>query len=112
MSEHYHRIWKVVGLIPEGCVASYGQVADLAGLPGRARLVSRALKQAPEHLDLPWQRVLNSQGRIAIPAGEPSHALQLSLLRSEGVTFRGKRVDLTQHAWSPSLDVLMFALDF
>ena len=112
MSEHYQRIWQVVALIPEGHVASYGQVADLAGLPGRARLVSRALKQAPDDLQLPWQRVVNSQGHIAIPAGEPAHALQLSLLRGEGVAFRGKRVDLARHAWAPSLDVLMFALDF
>ena len=44
---NYQKIWKVVTLIPEGRVASYGQVADLAGLPGRARLVSRALQAAP-----------------------------------------------------------------
>lgn len=112
MSGQYQRIWQVVALIPTGSVASYGQIADLAGLPGRARMVSRALKLAPEHLQLPWHRVVNSQGRIAIPPGEPAHALQLSLLRGEGVVFRGKKIMLEQHRWRPALDVLMFELNY
>ncbi|MEJ1364888.1 MAG: MGMT family protein, partial [Candidatus Sedimenticola sp. (ex Thyasira tokunagai)] len=51
---HHQRIWQTVQLIPRGRVAGYGQVADLAGLPGRARMVGRALGQAPGEMALPW----------------------------------------------------------
>ncbi|MGS0725371.1 MGMT family protein, partial [Shewanella sp. 0m-11] len=52
------QIWHIVSMIPEGKVCSYGKVADLAGLPGRARYVSKALKLAPDELNLPWHRVI------------------------------------------------------
>lgn len=106
------RIWKVVELIPEGSVSSYGKIADLAGLPGRARYVSTALKQAPSSLELPWHRVLNAQGKISIPKTNPSYQAQWELLAMEGVYVKNGKVDLAEFGWKPELAELMFLLDF
>jgi len=111
MTKKWQQIITVVKLIPAGKVASYGQVADLAGLPRRARLVSTALK-ANSNEDVPWHRVVNSQGKISIPISEASHQLQLSLLRSDGVVVNAGRVDLKKYRWQPSLDALLFELTF
>ena len=62
-------IRRVIRSIPPGCVASYGEVAERAGLPRRARLVARVLREAPPSAGLPWYRVLRANGRIAFPAG-------------------------------------------
>jgi len=59
-SDKVLRIWKTVQAVPAGRVASYGQIADLAGLPGRARLVGKSLGLAPANLKLPWYRILRS----------------------------------------------------
>jgi methylated-DNA-protein-cysteine methyltransferase-like protein len=76
--------------IPRGKVSTYGAVAEAAGYPRCARHVSKVLNQVP---GLPWQRVLGSGGRISLP-GE--YALeQRFLLESEGVRFKGRRVDLS-----------------
>jgi alkylated DNA nucleotide flippase Atl1 len=64
----YTRIYDVVRRIPWGKVATYGQVADLAGLYGKARLVGYALYQVPLESDVPWQRVVNARGRSPIPS--------------------------------------------
>ena len=109
---NYQRIWHVVKLIPTGKVASYGQVADLAGLPGRARLVSRALAKAPKALQLPWYRVLNSQGFISIPSDNPAHAEQYTHLQAEGIQFNGRRVRLACYGWKPTLDEIVFYLSY
>ncbi len=94
------RIYSVVRRIPRGKVATYGQVAVLAGLPGGARQVGRALSRLDAE-DVPWQRVVNAQGRISARASpgivEP---LQKQLLESEGVVFgRGDRIDLDLFLW-------------
>jgi len=68
-SDKIKRIWKTVIVIPKGKVASYGQIADLAGLPGRARLVGKALGLATRELKLPWHRVLRSSGQLAFEKG-------------------------------------------
>ncbi|MEM7053659.1 MAG: MGMT family protein, partial [Pseudomonadota bacterium] len=65
--ERYSRIWAVVASIPPGCVLNYGEVARLAGLPGRARMIGKALGLAPRSMKLPWFRVVNAQGKISIP---------------------------------------------
>ncbi len=75
--------------IPRGRVSTYGAVAEAAGYPRCARHVSKVLKQVP---DLPWQRVLGAGGRISLP-GEYAFE-QRFLLESEGVRFKGRRVDL------------------
>lgn len=102
------RIWRAVAAIPRGCVDSYGGVARRAGLPGRARLVGHALKVAPEHLDLPWHRVLNASGRISFPQGSPGYALQRRKLRAEGIRFKGARVVRDPRQDDASLDRLLW----
>lgn len=97
-STDYELIWAVVSEIPAGRVATYGQVARAAGLPGRARLVGRALKNLPENSAVPWHRVLGAGGRISLQGN--SAELQEALLREEGVPFLKKgRVDLAHRAW-------------
>lgn len=95
------RIWQVVCLIPEGRVAGYGQVAELAGLPGLARFVGRALGRLPEGSQVPWFRVLRSDGRIAMPPGTEGHERQCRLLCGEGVTVTDGRVSMRRYRWQP-----------
>lgn len=102
------RIRRVVASIPAGCVATYGQVADLAGLGRGARQVGRVLAALPEGTDLPWQRVIAATGRLALPAGSPAFRTQVRLLRAEGVAVRRGRVDLARHGWRPDLDELLW----
>ena len=84
----YSRIYKVVRKIPKGAVATYGQVAELAGIPGGARVAGAAMKTSSPADQLPWQRVIGKasklRGRIAIhdPVGA---AIQRNLLEQEGV---------------------------
>lgn len=94
------KILQTIRRIPRGSVASYGQVAFEAGLPGRARLVGKILSEGTEK-NLPWQRVMNSQGRISLPKGSPSYLEQKQRLREEGVVLRNGRVDLKRYGWRP-----------
>lgn len=96
----YEKIYAVVKRIPKGRVATYGQVAELAGLPGRARQVGYALHKTPGARRLPWQRVLNAQGRVSLPGKGGSE--QQRLLEAEGVEFveRG-RLSLPRYRWNP-----------
>lgn len=110
-ASNQQRIWNTVQAIPCGKVASYGQIADLAGLPGRARLVGRALGQTPDGLDLPWHRVLRASGQLAFPAASPHAIRQSRLLANEGVSVRNNRVDLRKHGWEPDIGELLFKLD-
>ena len=94
------RIYAVIRRIPEGRVATYGQVAAIAGLPRGARQVGRALSRLEEE-EVPWHRVVNAQGRISARASpgivEP---LQKQLLEKEGVSFgSGDRIDLERYRW-------------
>jgi methylated-DNA-protein-cysteine methyltransferase-like protein len=102
------RIWKAVAEIPRGQVASYGRIAERAGLPRRARLVGHALKIAPAGLRLPWHRVVNARGAISLPAGSRAHKLQRRLLEEEGVVFRNGRVDLVKAGAKLDLDALLW----
>ncbi len=95
------RIWQIVSQIPKGSVASYGQVAELAGLPKAARLVGNVLKKLPPNSKLPWHRVVNSQGKISLPIGSPGHREQKARLVDEGVMFNGEKVSLKQCRWTP-----------
>lgn len=94
LSANAERILAVVSAIPCGQVLGYGEVAACAGLPGRARLVSWALKQAPPGSDLPWHRVLRANRSIAFPAGSAAYREQRKRLLAEGVKLvNGKAVD-------------------
>jgi methylated-DNA-protein-cysteine methyltransferase-like protein len=87
------QICQAVQSIPRGRVASYGQVAEIAGLPGRARLVGRVLSLQPPNSRVPWQRVVNARGELSL-RGEDA-ARQRRLLEREGVEFSPSgRVDM------------------
>ena len=94
------RIHKVVSRIPRGRVATYGQVARLAGLGGQARLVGYAMHALPAGSRVPWQRVVNAQGAISLPG--KSALRQRELLEKEGVRFDARgRIDLDRFLWQP-----------
>jgi methylated-DNA-protein-cysteine methyltransferase related protein len=102
----YARIYKVVRAIPRGRVATYGQIAELAGIPGGGRVAGAAMKTSSKADKLPWQRVIGKaggrRGRIALhdPVGA---AVQRGLLEGEGVAVGDRgMVDLGKHGWLPS----------
>lgn len=98
----YQRIWTVVRRIPRGRVATYGQVASLAGMPRAARLVGYALRAVPGDA-LPWHRVVNAEGRLSVARRDPAAGVTQHLrLTVEGVTFARGRVNLMRHRWTPS----------
>lgn len=102
------QVWEIVRQIPEGKVATYGQIAGLIRPPGGmaaadyrafgARWVGGAMAACPE--GVPWQRVINAQGKISIRKGSSGHLVQRELLENEGVVFDGReRVDLERYGW-------------
>ncbi len=105
------RIRAVVARIPPGRVLTYGQVARLAGLPRRARMVGRVLRDTPSGRNLPWHRVVNAAGRSSFPADSARHALQLALLARDGAPLMGGRVLLSRCRWEPTLDELLWGPD-
>ena len=102
-------VWSVVREVPAGRVTTYGRVAERVGAPAGvddetyktygARWVGNAMAASPE--GVPWQRVINSQGKISIRKGS-LHLRQRALLEAEGITFdvRG-RIDLAVYEWNP-----------
>lgn len=101
------RILAAIRAIPRGQVAGYGEVARRAGLPGRARLAARVLGDNGDP-ELPWHRVLRSDGRIALPEGSRGWHEQIRRLRAEGVTVENGRVrgmkaaaTLDEQVWGP-----------
>ena len=102
MEELSARMAALIRAIPRGRVATYGQIAVLAGAPGAARRVAWLLHSSSRKQRLPWHRVIGSSGRISLPAGG-GRELQRSLLEAEGVRFDGDRVDFKRHLWKPRL---------
>jgi len=96
------QVWQVVVMIPRGTVATYGQVASLAGLPGGARRVGRILSQLPHGTRIPWHRVVNASGGISLPPGSVGQRRQRSRLRTEGIVFnKTGRIPLGRFGWRP-----------
>lgn len=105
----FPQIWRVVARIPRGRVATYGQIARMAGLPGGARTVGWALRALPDDLRIdgrpvPWQRVINAQGRISPrchDGGADGGARQAAALRRDGIRVApGGAIDLDRRLWS------------
>ena len=92
--------------IPPGSVRSYGQVAALAGYPGRARAVARVLSESSD-AGLPWHRVLRASGHFAFAPDSPLFAEQTQRLRAEGVVVKQGRVSMPDT--TPDLDALLWA---
>ena len=116
VNQQYAQIWQTVQLIPTGKVACYGQIADLAGLPGRARLVGKALGMVPESgwqgQNVPWYRVINSQGKISFPTDSLNFDKQKQRLQTEQVVVIGARVKLSEFQWQPDLAEILYKLEF
>ncbi|MEP7327242.1 MAG: MGMT family protein [Gemmatimonadota bacterium] len=101
-SATYARIYVVVRRIPRGRVATYGQVAQLAGLAGHARQVGYALHELPDDSSVPWHRVVNARGEISVRRSTGPDRLQRMLLEEEdaGFDLRG-RINLARVGWRP-----------
>ena len=96
----YQRIYAVIRRIPRGRVATYGQIATLAGLDGHARQVGYALHALPSGSGVPWHRVVNSFGEVSRRSDSDSDELQVELLMAEGVVFdTAGRIDLRRFRW-------------
>ncbi|MFQ4135547.1 MGMT family protein [Nodosilinea sp. PGN35] len=109
----YERIYAIVRQIPRGQVATYGQVAELAGLVGKPRLVGYALYRVDmAHDDVPWQRVINARGEVSeSPRRNGTDYLQRAILEDEGIEFNSRgRIDLGRYKWCPPDSVIEQAL--
>ncbi|GAA5014376.1 MGMT family protein [Acinetobacter puyangensis] len=94
------QILAVVDLIPYGRVASYGQVARLAGLPKHARMVAKVLQQLDDDSQIPWHRVINAQGQIrTTTVNAKGENIQKLMLLGEGVSFKNDKVELKYFEW-------------
>lgn len=98
------RVYALVALIPAGRLATYGQIAELLGAYGAARQVGWALRRLPLPSTVPWQRVVNAQGRISMdPSRQGSDWIQRELLLGEGIAVAADgRLPLAAHRWQPA----------
>ncbi|MBI4630409.1 MAG: MGMT family protein [Chloroflexi bacterium] len=107
--EFNQKVWEIVRKIPRGKVTSFGRIAAMIATPNGmtlkeyegvgARWVGSAMAQCPD--DVPWQRVINSQGKISIRKNSDGHLLQKKLLEDEGIEFDLKdRIDLSRYGWN------------
>jgi methylated-DNA-protein-cysteine methyltransferase related protein len=93
-------VWSIVARIPRGRVATYGQIAALAGLPGAARQVGYALAALPDDSTVPWQRVVNARGEVSERRDFDGAPRQRARLEEEGVRFGADgRIDLDRFRW-------------
>ena len=98
----YARIYSVVRRIPRGRVATYGQIARLAGRPGQARQVGYALHAMATDRPVPWHRVINARGEVSRRSHPGSDEAQRRFLECEGVRFDARgRVDLARYLSRP-----------
>ncbi|PSN18408.1 methyltransferase [filamentous cyanobacterium CCP5] len=112
MATTYDYIYAVVRQIPAGKVATYGQVAELAGLIGKPRVVGYALYRVTEDMEIPWQRVINVKGEVSHSAlRHGTDYLQRSLLEAEGIEFDANgKIDLATYRWYPPEELIAEAL--
>lgn len=106
--QQIERIWATVREIPEGSVASYGQIAEIAGIRRGARQVGYALKRLPAGTDVPWHRVIRSSGRIAFEKRSRAYKRQAERLMMEDVVILKGRIDMQKYRWQPDLDELLW----
>lgn len=102
MQNYVREFYGIIQLIPQGKVATYGQIAKLAGLPKHARHVGFALKNMADDSVVPWHRVINSQGKISLSKEDGfGENIQVVKLQSEGVVVIDGRVNLKRYQWNP-----------
>ncbi len=103
--EFRDQVLEIVGKIPKGRLASYGQVALLAGFPRRPRQVGMVLRGLPENTRLPWHRVVNNQGYVPSKGRWWGAMVQIERLRVEGIPVANDgTLDLEAHRWKPRMD--------
>lgn len=102
------RIRETICDIPRGSVASYGQIAEIAGIPRGARQVGYTLRHLPKGHSVPWHRVVQASGKIAFDRDSAAFAEQKKRLASEGVAVMAGRIDMQQYRWQPDLDELLW----
>lgn len=102
------RILDTIRDIPRGKVASYGQVAEIAGVPRGARQVGYALRSLPNDHDIPWYRVIQASGKIAFDKDSPQFGEQKKRLMMEDVAVIAGRIDMQKYRWQPGLDELLW----
>ena len=102
------RIWETIRDIPRGSVASYGQLAEIAGIPRGARQVGYALRHSPKGSELPWYRVITSSGKSAFDQNSRAFRTQRDRLAEEGVVMLNGKVDMKKYRWEPDLDELLW----
>ncbi|KXZ72690.1 MGMT family protein [Acinetobacter venetianus] len=101
-NELHRQILEVIALIPYGKVATYGQIAKLAGIPKHARLVGYVLKHLDQESSIPWHRVINSQGKISVMRiNEKGENIQQQLLADEGIYLLNNKINLKVFSWTP-----------
>lgn len=103
-AEAEERIRATIERVPRGRVATYGGIALVAGLPGRARLVGTVLGKQPADSPLPWHRIINAAGRSSFPEGSTAYQRQQARLKAEGVRVVKGRVDLKGFGWPRPAD--------
>jgi methylated-DNA-protein-cysteine methyltransferase related protein len=108
LEKRMQRIWTTVCDIPAGKVASYGQIAEIAGVPRGARQVGYALKHVPDDLEIPWHRVIRSSGRLAFDDNSRAFKRQVKRLSMEDVPVLKGRVNMRKYRWEPDLDELLW----
>ena len=92
------RVIEIIQKIPAGKIATYGQIATLAGNNKAARQISRILHSSSDKYDLPWHRVINSKGKISMKSGD-GFEMQKAMLESEGIQVIADRIDLAKYQW-------------
>jgi methylated-DNA-protein-cysteine methyltransferase-like protein len=102
MKISYNEIYEVIARIPPRRVATYGQIAELAGIPGQPRRIGYALSALSSGSSIPWHRVINAKGMISFRLGTGPDKLQRRLLKREGILFDSSdRIDLSRFQWKP-----------
>ena len=104
--EKEKKIFSAIRSIPPGKVASYGQIATIAGLTRGHRLVAKALHNSPK--DLPWYRVIRADGHCGMAKDSEGFIKQMSLLKSDGVMNKKGRIDMKRYQWKTDMDTLIF----
>ncbi|WP_263080536.1 MGMT family protein [Endozoicomonas sp. Mp262] len=94
------RVWYILSQIPTGKIITYGQLAEMAGARGCARIIGNILKQLPSGTGLPWHRVINCKGRISFPEGSAHYQKQKERLEQEGISLTTGKVDLQTYRWN------------
>ena len=102
MKTTYDLIYSVVEQVPRGSVATYGQIAELAGISRQPRRIGYALSMLPPGSGIPWHRVINAKGEVSARSEAGADNIQRKLLEREGIIFnRAGRVDLERFRWRP-----------